>query len=57
MRHPLFLSFLDERRLKHYGRAQCNMTKKFFKKVLDKIPFLCYNVVTLREDEQPLNEI
>lgn len=27
------------------------------KKVLDKIPFLCYNMVTLIEDERPINEI
>nr|DAI81417.1 MAG TPA: hypothetical protein [Caudoviricetes sp.] len=27
------------------------------KKVLDKIHFLCYNVVTLIEDERPINEI
>ena len=27
------------------------------KKVLDKILFLCYNMITLIEDERPINEI
>lgn len=51
MRHSLFV-FLDVHRLKP-DSAPFYMTKK----VLDKIPFLCYNVVTLIEDERPINEI
>lgn len=56
MRHPSFSPFLDERRLKINDRAQSYMTKNF-SKVLDFFSLLCYNIVTLREDERPLNEI
>nr|DAV34400.1 MAG TPA: hypothetical protein [Caudoviricetes sp.] len=53
MRPLSYFFFLDVHRLKTDYHASSYTTKK----VLDKIPFLCYNMVTLIEDERPINEI